>query len=62
MEMTRMSFTSLVSELHLTHHRYCINGNGVEVLVSITATATGAAPAQYTGCHAHGDEQWVLLK
>jgi solute carrier family 39 (zinc transporter), member 1/2/3 len=40
-------------------HSECVNGNGQIVLVSLTATPTGDPPAQYTECHAHGDEAWV---
>lgn len=50
--------TTAVTGCH-THDTsvYCINGNGAEVLVSLTATPTGEVPAQYTGCHFHGSEQ-----
>lgn len=34
---------------------YCIDGDGHEVSVSLEVTPTGELPAQYTGCHSHGD-------
>ena len=36
----------------------CINGNSEEVFVE--ATVTGEPPAQYTDCHAHGEEQFCV--
>ncbi|KIV89721.1 hypothetical protein PV10_07101 [Exophiala mesophila] len=39
---------------------YCINGAGDEVSISVTATATGEPPAQYTDCHAHGTDQYCM--
>lgn len=36
----------------------CINGNEEEVFVE--ATVTGEPPAQYTDCHAQGEEQFCL--
>lgn len=56
MELT-CTFFSHTTQPCLTGNSYCINGAGDEVLVSLTATATGEAPAQYTACHAHGNEQ-----
>lgn len=40
---------------------YCIDGDGHEVSVSLTATPTGEIPAQYTGCHSHGSDKYVIL-
>ncbi|ETI20459.1 hypothetical protein G647_08495 [Cladophialophora carrionii CBS 160.54] len=36
----------------------CTNGNGEDVLVE--ATVTAEPPAQYTGCHSHGEEQFCI--
>lgn len=35
---------------------YCIDEDGEELQVSVTATPTTGIPAQYTGCHYHGTE------
>lgn len=40
---------------------YCIDGDGHEVSVSLTATPTGEIPAQYTGCHSHGSDRYVVV-
>lgn len=37
----------------------CVNGAGEEVKVDVTPT--GEMPAQYTDCHEHGSEQYVIL-
>lgn len=37
----------------------CVNGAGEEVKVDVTPT--GEMPAQYTDCHEHGSEQYVMF-
>lgn len=37
----------------------CVNGAGEEVKVDVTPT--GEMPAQYTDCHEHGSEQYVIF-
>lgn len=39
--------------------RFCIASDGEEVQVSMEGTPTGEPPAQYTGCHNHGEDQLV---
>ncbi|KKK16906.1 putative ZIP Zinc transporter [Aspergillus rambellii] len=39
---------------------YCIDQDGDEVQVILTATPTGALPAQYTGCHSYGEERYCV--
>ncbi|ERF76810.1 hypothetical protein EPUS_07990 [Endocarpon pusillum Z07020] len=53
--------TTAVTDCHLHDTAIvCVAGNSAEVLVSAPGTPTGEPPAQYTGCHGHGDENFCL--
>ncbi|KAL8655783.1 MAG: hypothetical protein Q9210_000671 [Variospora velana] len=42
--------------------RFCVKGDGGEVMAMVTASALGPTPpTQYTGCHSHGEELYVRL-
>jgi len=40
--------------------QFCINGNGVEGIVTPAPTNTQSAPAEYTGCHNHGSNMFCM--
>ncbi|KAL8837896.1 MAG: hypothetical protein Q9176_005372 [Flavoplaca citrina] len=53
--------TTAVTDCHMheTAHlpRFCVRGDGGEVMAMVTAGAIeDPPPAQYTGCHSHGEE------
>jgi solute carrier family 39 (zinc transporter), member 1/2/3 len=53
--------TTAVTDCH-SHddETYCVDGDGEEVLISMEATPTEEAPAEYTNCHAHDDETYCV--
>ena len=40
--------------------QFCINGNGVEGIVTPAPTNTQSAPAEYTGCHNHESNMFCM--
>ncbi|KAF3483871.1 zinc/iron transporter protein [Arthroderma uncinatum] len=58
---TAAAQTTAVTGCHLHGSQtFCIAGNGNEVVVTGTATATGPPPSQFTGCHSHGKNTFCL--
>ena len=53
--------TTAITSCHLhATDLFCIDGEGAEVSVSLTGTATSPPPAEFTDCHAHGTEQFCV--
>ncbi|KAL9012074.1 MAG: hypothetical protein Q9173_003131 [Seirophora scorigena] len=50
--------TTALTDCHLHETaQFCVKGDGGEVMAMVTASAFGPTPpAQYTGCHSHGEE------
>ncbi|KAF7916930.1 uncharacterized protein EAE98_010361 [Botrytis deweyae] len=60
-ETTGIAQTTAITDCHQHDTtQYCVKGNGEEVQVLATATASEALPTAYNGCHSHGSTMFCL--